>query len=252
MNSAPPILSVRHVRKSFRGIHVLQDVSFDVQAGSITALVGSNGAGKSTLVNVMSGALPADGGEVRLNGIELSKLAAHRRARAGLLRTFQHPRVFGSFSVRESIELAQSRPGDEGFLSSLASVFRSRRSGQVSDTPHKVLEPLMSKSEAVASSLGYGEKKLLMLAQLMATTGEVLCFDELCAGLEPVVVQEVRECLQSLAAAGKAVIFVEHNLALVRSLATRVIFLHQGRVYREGDVDTVLTDPEVVALYLGE
>jgi ABC-type branched-subunit amino acid transport system ATPase component len=103
-----------------------------------------------------------------------------------------------------------------------------------------------------AVQLSYGEKKLLMLSQVLAAQGSVLCLDELCAGLEPPVVDQVRTCILGLATEGKAVLFVEHNLALVRSLATRVIFLHQGRVFRDGPVDEVLTDPHVVSLYLGE
>lgn len=245
-------LSVRGVRKSFRGIRVLEDVSFDIAEGSITALIGSNGAGKSTLVNLLTGMIEPDAGEIRLAGRDVVRDPAYRRARSGLLRTFQHPRVFGSFTVAESVELARTGPRDEGLAASLWLALRGRRRGAAFQPEYAVEQRLLPLADVPAAQLSYGEKKLLMLSQTLAANGSVLCFDELCAGLEPVVVDEVRACMQALAARNKAVIFVEHNLALVRSLATRVIFLHQGRVFRDGPVDEVLTDPDVVSLYLGE
>lgn len=246
------LLSVRNIRKSFSGIRVLEDVSFDIGAGSITALVGSNGAGKSTLVNVLTGVLQPDAGEIKLNALDIGRMPGYARARAGLLRTFQHPRVFGSFTVAESIELARTPAQKERFLPSLWSALRSSQSAAAFKPTLPVEERLVPLASTQASLLSYGEKKLLMLSQVLAAGGSVLCFDELCAGLEPPQVEEVRRCLLGLAQQGKAVVFVEHNLALVRSLASRVIFLHQGRVFRDGPVDEVLADPEVVSLYLGE
>jgi ABC-type branched-subunit amino acid transport system ATPase component len=246
------ILSVRNIRKSFRGIKVLEGVSFDVETGSITALVGSNGAGKSTLVNVLTGALQPDDGEIRLAGRLLDGMPGYRRARAGLLRTFQHPRVFGSFTVAESLQLAKTQPASERFSASLAWVLKGRRTSPAVEPAYPVEQHLVALASVPAAQLSYGQKKLLMLSQVLAADGSVLCFDELCAGLEPGLIEEVRQCLVALAGRGKAIIFVEHNLALVRSLASRVIFLHQGRVFRDGPADEVLTDPEVVSLYLGE
>ncbi|VTY37533.1 Lipopolysaccharide export system ATP-binding protein LptB [Xylophilus ampelinus] len=246
------LLSVRNIRKSFRGIRVLEEVSFDIGAGSITALVGSNGAGKSTLVNVLTGVLQPDGGEIELAAVDIGRMPGYARARAGLLRTFQHPRVFGSFTVAESIELSRTPGNKERFLSSLWSALRPVQPAVTFRPAHPVEARLAALADTPAALLSYGEKKLLMLSQVLAARGSVLCFDELCAGLEPPQVEEVRKCLLTLADQRKAVIFVEHNLALVRSLATRVIFLHQGRVFRDGPVDEVLADPEVVSLYLGE
>lgn len=252
MAPTEPILSIRGIRKSFRGIRVLEGVSFDIHAGTITALVGSNGAGKSTLVNVLSGVLQPDAGDILLGGRDIVRLPAHARARAGLLRTFQHPRVFGSFTVAESVRLASTPAAAERFLPSLWTAVFGGRSAPAFRASDPVEERLASLAGVPASLLSYGEKKLLMLSQVLAADGSVLCFDELCAGLEPPQVEEVRRCLAGLAQRGKAVVFVEHNLALVRSLATRVVFLHQGRVFRDGPTDDVLADPDVVSVYLGE
>ncbi len=252
MQASDSLLSVRNIRKSFRGIRVLEDVSFDIASGTITALVGSNGAGKSTLVNLLTGVIQPDAGEVRLAGRDIGRMPAYQRARAGLLRTFQHPRVFGSFTVSQSVALSKTPPASESLGASLLSVLKGGGAAPVFEPQYRAEQPLAALAGVPASLLSYGEKKLLMLSQILASDGSVLCFDELCAGLEPQVVAEVRQCLLTLSERGKAVIFVEHNLALVRSLATRVIFLHQGRIFRDGPVDEVLTDPEVVSLYLGE
>ena len=245
-------LSVRGIRKSFSGIRVLEDVSFDIAAGTVTALVGSNGAGKSTLVNLLTGVFAPDAGEISLGGRDVGRMPAYQRARAGLLRTFQHPRVFGSFTVGESVQLARTPARSERLGASLWHALANVRVPARFEPQFPIEERLVALESVPASQLSYGEKKLLMLSQTLAAGGSVLCFDELCAGLEPSLVEEVRQCLLALAQRGRAVIFVEHNLELVRSLASRVIFLHQGRIFRDGPVDEVLTDPQVVSLYLGE
>jgi branched-chain amino acid transport system ATP-binding protein len=257
MSSATPSLAVSDIHKSFYGIDVLHGVSFSVAPGSITALVGSNGAGKSTLLNVISGLLQANSGQVFLHGNRITDMPAYRRVRAGLARTFQHPRVFSTFTVRECIELAAADTGQERLFASLYGIFGRQKAENSSWHDQAVKHDFYSKffqqsQDVRACDLSYGEQKLLMLCQVLAVDGSVLCFDELCAGLEPPLVEHVRACFQSLADQGKTIVFIEHNLALVRSLATNIIFLHMGQIFREGPTDVVLQDPEVVRLYLGQ
>jgi ABC-type branched-subunit amino acid transport system ATPase component len=258
MTNAPSSLAVKDIHKSFYGIDVLRGVSFSVKQGSITALVGSNGAGKSTLLNVISGLFPANSGEVFLHGKRITDMPAYHRVRAGLFRTFQHPRVFASFTVKECIELAATDAREERLPRSLLGVFKRRRPASAPREASGALykyqfqSKFLEQANARASDLSYGEQKLLMLSQVLAADGSVLCFDELCAGLEPPLVEQVRSCFQALAAEGRTIVFIEHNLALVRSLATNIIFLHQGQIFREGPADAVLQDPEVVRLYLGQ
>lgn len=255
MTNAKPSLAVHDIHKNFYGISVLRGVTFSVERGSITALVGSNGAGKSTLLNVISGLFPANSGEVFLNGERITHMPAYRRARAGLVRTFQHPRVFPSFTVKECVELAASDPQKERLFTSLLGIFKRKPKDGPIKTPrarYDFEEKFLEQSKVRASELSYGEQKLLMLSQALAADGSVLCFDELCAGLEPPLVAHVRTCFQALADQGKTIVFIEHNLELVRSLATNIIFLHQGEIFREGPTDSVLQDPEVVRLYLGQ
>jgi len=252
MDTSALSLSVRGIQKRFRGISVLDGVSFDLQAGTITGLIGANGAGKSTLLNVMTGLLKADAGEVFLRGAAIGAVPTFKRARAGLLRTFQHPRVFPSFSVGKSIDLAGTSAKAERFYATLHSLFARTPARAPAGPTYTFQKALLAKQDVAASSLSYGDRKLLMLAQVLAAQGTVFCFDELFAGLGPSVIDQVRECIVEIANRGNTVVFVEHNLAVVRSLATRVIFLYQGRIYRDGPAEAVLTDPEVVRLYLGD
>lgn len=253
-NPASP-LTVRDIHKSFAGIHVLNGVSFSVEPGTVTALVGSNGAGKSTLINVMAGVFPADRGEVYVNGRHVTAQAMHERVAAGFMRTFQHPRVFRSFTVARCIEFAHAATQEETLWYSLGQALglraRTRQRPEL-DMAIPALEPILARQDAQAGDLSYGEQKLLMLAQALATDSSVLFFDELCAGLEPAMVDEVRACIRQLAQAQRTIVFVEHNLALVKSLADRVIFLHQGEIFRDGATDDVLQDDEVIKLYLGQ
>lgn len=247
-------LAVKHIHKNFSGIRVLKGVSFSVSPGSITALVGSNGAGKSTLINIMAGVFHADQGQVYVHGLDVTAKSMHERVAAGFMRTFQHPRVFHSFSVARGIQLASTGPREETLFLSICralGISSPPDKGSLSELDVPALSSILGKWDSNAASLSYGEQKLLMLAQVLATKASVLLFDELCAGLEPALVDKVRNCIRQLSQEGKTIVFVEHNLALVRELADRVVFLHQGEIFREGPTDEVLKDPQVIELYLG-
>jgi len=246
-------LEVKNVHKRFGGIQVLTGASLEIRPGAVTALIGSNGAGKSTLLNIVSGLTKADSGEVFLRGENISSLPAYARARKGLSRTFQHVRCFKTFSVREAVEFAGTPATDGHFGRSLlwmAGMARRSRGPRVDEILATCR--LEGRAETACGSLSYGETKLLMLAQSLACDAAVQCFDELCAGLEPALIEHVERVMQDLAHQGKAVLFVEHNLQVVRDLAQYCVFLHQGGMYREGPTSAVLEDPEVVRLYLGQ
>ena len=250
------ILEVEDVRKSFGGNRVLRGVSFTLPRQAVTALIGSNGAGKSTFLNILSGTVAATGGTIRLNGKDLKGLRPHHRARVGLGRTFQHPRTFRTFTVLDAVVFAQAHPGSETIWQSVASTVWVRASAESDAKRHAeaCLDRcrLLHKASSLAAELTYGEQKLLMMAQAMAFGGELICLDELCAGLEPTLVDQIGELVLQLSQEGKTFLVVEHNLELVRKIAERCVFLHGGLAFREGVTDQVLSDPEVVRLYLGD
>lgn len=253
--SSAPILEVEDIKKSFGGNRVLRGVSFALPSGSVTALIGSNGAGKSTFLNILSGFIPSDSGNIRLKRSDITATSSYERARFGLGRTFQHPRSFRSLTVRQSVAFATTTSREESIGRGLLRSARDaiRRGDDWNHDVEQCLERcrLADKASVQASELSYGDQKLLMLAQTLAYKGDVLCLDELCAGLEPAVVTYVGDMIRSIAGEGKTVLFVEHNLELVRNIAESAVFFHEGCVFRSGRTEDVLSDPEVIRLYLG-
>ncbi len=250
------ILRVQDLHKSFQGNRVLRGLSFELHRSRATALIGSNGAGKSTFLDLLSGVLKADRGTIHLGGRDITNLSSHMRSRAGLVRTFQHPRTFRSLTVIEAVLFAQTPLREEGLVRNLLRTFFGSAS-YGADAVARAREcldrcQLTARADVPAAELTYGERKLLTMAQALAFGGDLLCFDEICAGLEPGLVERIRRIVASLVRDGKTVLFVEHNLQLVKDLADRSIFLHEGTVFREGLTSDVLSDPAVVRLYLGD
>ena len=252
-----PILQIEDLCKAFGGNKVLRGLSFALSRGSVTALIGSNGAGKSTALNILSGLIPQDSGRVLLNGQIISGAPGYRRARKGMARTFQQPRSFRSLTALEAVCLARTPAPAEGLVRNIATsamFWRSPHSKAEIAYAKSYLEQtrLIDRCNVIAADLTYGEQKLLMLAQALAFGGALYCFDELCAGLQPSLIEHVALTIRKLVDGGMTVLFVEHNLALVREIADHTIFLHEGRLFREGPTADVLRDPDVVRLYLGD
>jgi branched-chain amino acid transport system ATP-binding protein len=254
--SADTILHVRALEKRFRGIHVLKNVEIRFARGRITALIGSNGAGKSTVLNIVSGFLPADAGSIEFDGRSIESLSAYKRARLGISRSFQHPRVFGPISVLESVLLAATPVREERPYKHLWRLGRMA-GGAEAEAKARALKALdlcrlAHRADLAVRDLSYGEQKLLMLAQLLAKGGKLLCLDELCAGLGQAMIEEVKRTLRQLLVEGVTIIFVEHNLELVRAIADEVVFLHQGEIMCAGTTQDVLENADVNRLYLGQ
>lgn len=250
------ILKIEDVHKSFGGNRVLRGVSFALPRAGVTALIGTNGAGKSTFLNILSGLVKLDSGAIRLNGNDLTNMPSHLRSRAGIGRTFQHPRSFRTLTVLDAVLLAQTPSRVEALGRNMLRVLvpAPRKEDVNLDRALACLDAcrLSKKAQTQAADLTYGEQKLLMMAQTLSHGGDLFCLDELCAGLEPALVDHIGALVLKLAEEGKTVLFVEHNLELVRKIAGNAIFLHEGAVFRQGPTSEVLSDPSVVQLYLGD
>ena len=229
------LLRLSGVRKRFGGFVVLNDVSFAVSAGEIVGLVGPNGSGKTTTINVISGLLRDDGGRIEFDGHDVGALPVHRRARLGINRTFQVPKVFREMTVRENIEVA----AHAGRL----------QPGQVD----AILEDigLTRVAAHMAGSLTANQQKLLDLGRALATSPKLLLVDEIGAGLNPAELGAIATLLQKLAARGIAMIVVEHLLDFLNRITARVIVLGAGRMLFEGALEAASREPEVVAAFFG-
>lgn len=240
----------------FGGITALNDVSFDVPAGRLCGLIGANGAGKTTLFDVISGIRAPDTGTVMIAGRDVTRWSAHRRARAGLRRTFQRVQVFGWLSVEENLLVADEwRGGGGGVLADLiASPARSRRERERRERAGQVLEEcgLAAIRDRSAAALPIGTARLLELARALMDTPSVLLLDEPASGLDHADAERFAELLRRVVADhDTAVLLVEHDVGFVMDLCDRVVVLHLGEVLADGSPQEVRDNPRVVDAYLG-
>jgi branched-chain amino acid transport system ATP-binding protein len=219
----------------------LHDVTLEVRRREVVGLIGPNGAGKSTLVNVLTGFDRPDTGTVVLEGKEITGWSSHRRARAGLARTFQHSRSFGGLSVRENVEVAALGVG-------AGPREARRRADRLLEL--LALEPL---AELGAVGLSHGDERRLGVARVLATEPSFVLMDEPAAGLPEAEVPEFAEVVRSLRDDHETgVLLIDHNMALVLGVCDRVQVLDQGRTLAEGAPDEIRGNLDVAAAYLGE
>jgi branched-chain amino acid transport system ATP-binding protein len=237
------------VRRSFGGVHAVDDVSFALPRGEIRALIGPNGAGKTTLFNIVTGQLEADAGSVRFGGRPIHGLSPWAIWRLGISRTFQITATFATLTVLENVQVAR-----------LSHIRRSRALAQPARTLEVVpatalLEQVGLADQRVrpAGVLAYGDLKKLELAIALANDPALLLLDEPTAGMAPAE----RGTLMALTAAiarerGLTVLFTEHDMDVVFATADRIMVLHQGRLIADGPPPVVRAHPEVQAVYLGD
>ena len=250
-------MSAEHPARETRGLtirfggHVAVDaVSYAFRPGTLTAIVGPNGAGKTTYFNLISGQVPATSGSVALFGADITHLGAAQRARRGIGRAFQLTNLFPRLSVMENVRLAVQARAGEG--KSVLSTWSSRLElvGKAEHHLHEV--GLQDKRDATAASLPHGDQRKLEVAILLALEPEIFMFDEPTAGMSVDEVPVVLDLIRRIKArADKTILLVEHKMDVVRSLADRIIVLHQGQLVADGDPAEVIASPIVQQAYLG-
>ena len=245
-----PMLRLEHVGLRIGGAHILNGVSLDVPAGEMLGVIGPNGAGKTTLFNVVSGVIRPTEGTVLLDGQEVTNVAIHRRAAAGLGRTFQTSSLFPALSVVENVRLvAQAHAGGA------TSVFRTpRRTDAATTRAHEALAEvgLEHRADAAASGLSHGEKRKLEIAMLIAMEPKVILLDEPMAGVGSADVPALTEVIRGLHRGGRTVLMVEHHMEVVLGLVDRVAVMHHGELLAVDTPEAVMANPTVQSAYLGE
>jgi len=242
------VLHAAGLRKSFGAVRAVDGIDFLLQDGEILAMIGPNGAGKSTCFNLLGGQLRPDAGRIEFNGRNIAGLSPQRIWRLGVGRTFQIAATFGSFSVRENVQMA--------LLS------RARRLTQLSATASFALVDqamellahvgLVDQAERACATLAYGDLKRVELAMALANRPKLLLMDEPTAGMAPRERQALMTLIVGLARdGGMAVLFTEHDMDIVFAHADRVLVLARGRVIADGDPQTVRADATVRQIYLG-
>ena len=242
-------LSTRGLDKSFGSLVVAQDIAFELPHGARHALIGPNGAGKTTLINLMTGMLRPDAGEVRLEDEEITAFSPERRVGRGLVRTFQINTLFPNLTALEAVTLAVcERDGVARTWWQRVSAYR----GAV-DEAHAILSSLMLGSDCYRPTreLPYGRQRLLEIALALATRPKVLLLDEPAAGVPRDESAELFAAISNLSR-DITVLFIEHDMNFVFRFASRIIVMVGGRILTEGTPDEIAADPRVREVYLGK
>jgi len=252
--AADALLSVRNVSKRFGAIPAVDDVTFDVAEGSITALIGPNGAGKSTLFNVVTGFVRGDSGEVLLDGQSVFRRPPHALARRGLVRTFQLTKALSVMSVLDNMLLANPRNrGERLGLAALRPLWRGEER-RARERARELLQVfgLAAKANDYAGTLSGGQRKLLELARALMLEPRVLLLDEPLAGVNRTLGRSLLEHIEGLRAEQRTtILLVEHDLDVVMRHSDAIVVMAQGRVVASGTPAEVRRDERVISAYLG-
>jgi ABC-type branched-subunit amino acid transport system ATPase component len=254
VNAAPPILTIRDLSKAFGGLLAVDDCTFDVAPRQITGLVGPNGAGKTTIFNLITGFLRADRGSIQLGGREILGQPPHVVERLGVIRTFQHLRLWNKMSVLDNVLLGCRTPMGENMLSLFARPARVRAEETAArEHARGALEffGLGARARDLVEDLSYPEQKLLSMARIFATDAAVLLLDEPTSGLDSDSLHRIVPLVRGLVEHGKTVLLIEHNMELISELSDEVVFLHQGHVLARGKPAAITRDPALTEIYFG-
>jgi branched-chain amino acid transport system ATP-binding protein len=250
------LLEVRALTRSFYGVHALNGVDLDVEAGTITGLIGPNGAGKTTLFNCVSGVIPPQSGRVVFDGHDITGHTPHRITQRGLVRTFQIARGFPRLSVLENLMLYGARqPGETLWKSIARPAAVGGREAELRERAATIARRLNLGRVAndPASALSGGQKKLLEIGRALMADPRIILLDEPIAGVNPTLANEIAVHLESLVREeGLTFLVIEHNMDMIARLCRPVVVMTEGRRLAQGSFAEVASDPRVQAAYMGE
>jgi neutral amino acid transport system ATP-binding protein len=248
-----PIIVADHVTRSFGGLTAVDVDHVEIPRNAITALIGPNGAGKTTFFNLLTGFDKPDTGKWTFSGKSLAGIPSFKVARLGQVRTFQLTKALSLLSVLDNMKLgAKGQSGENMFVALLPWMWRKQEEA----IEAKAIEllgrfKLDTKAEDYAASLSGGQRKLLEMARALMSDPTLVMLDEPMAGVNPALTQSLLDHILDLKSQGMTVLFVEHDMQMVRHIADWVIVMAEGKIVSEGPPDLVMADPAVIDAYLG-
>ncbi|MBB3038717.1 ABC transporter ATP-binding protein [Hoyosella altamirensis] len=248
-----PIIVADHVTRSFGGIRAVDVSHIEFQRGCITGLIGPNGAGKTTLFNLLTGFDRADSGTWSVDGVTVSRMPAYRMARSGVVRTFQLTKALSKLTVLDNVRLGATGQSGERMLGALMPWMWRKQEAEITERAHAMLErfKLDTKANDFAGSLSGGQRKLLEMARALMVDPKVIMLDEPMAGVNPALTQSLLGHIKSLGDEGMTVVFVEHDMDVIRDVSDWVVVMAQGSVIAEGPASELSSNSAVVDAYLG-
>ncbi|ADX72369.1 ABC transporter ATP-binding protein [Pseudarthrobacter phenanthrenivorans] len=248
-----PIVVAENVTRSFGGINAVDVEYLEIPRHKITALIGPNGAGKTTLFNLLTGFDTPNTGKWQFEGKSLAGVSPYKVARMGMVRTFQLTKVMGKLTVMENMRLGASNQPGERLSKALFKGMWGGREKQITQEANVLLEKfkLDAKKDDYAASLSGGQRKLLEMARSLMVRPKLVMLDEPMAGVNPALTQSLLDHIKNLKAEGMTVLFVEHDMHMVRHIADWVVVMAEGKVVAEGPPGEVMKNPAVIDAYLG-
>jgi branched-chain amino acid transport system ATP-binding protein len=246
--ATPPVLETRGLRKAFGGHVVLDGVDLAFAPGRLSALIGPNGAGKTTCFNLLTGFLSADGGQIRYQGRDITRLPPHRRARLGICRSFQVLNLFDDDTVLENVRVAVPAMRARGFDCWTPAGAVSEAADRAASIVRVI--GLAGREHVAARYLSYGQRRLLEIGVALAGEPELLLLDEPTSGLGARPMETLRDLVQQLAVR-LTIVVIEHDMDFVLTLCHHVTVLHRGRIIAEGPPAAIRDHGEVREAYLG-
>lgn len=245
------MLKIQNLSKHFGGIKAVNNCSFEIKRGKITALIGPNGSGKSTIFNLISGVIKVDSGKVLFDSKDITNLSVDKISNIGISRIFQKSRLFNNLTIKENMLLAFDNE-DEKFWKSFFGL-----NNYTNEKKEKIKEMLklvkMNEHEGkYAGNLSFGQKRLVEIVRAIINPHRLLMLDEPVAGVTPLLRKELSEVLLKLKEKGETILIIEHDMNFVLNLADEVIVMDEGKVIAQGKPEQIKNNKKVLEAYLGD
>lgn len=248
-----PIVVAENISRSFGGINAVDVEYLEIPRHKITALIGPNGAGKTTLFNLLTGFDNPNSGKWQFEGHNIAGVSSYKLARLGMVRTFQLTKVMGKLTVMENMRLGAANQPGERLSKALFKGIWGGREKEITAQAEVLLEKfkLDAKKDDYAASLSGGQRKLLEMARSLMVRPKLVMLDEPMAGVNPALTQSLLDHIKNLKSEGMTVLFVEHDMNMVRHIADWVVVMAEGKIVAEGPPVDVMKNPAVIDAYLG-